>query len=528
MLAVGVAFSLSAQDASFYRRYADRGDREAMYNLARCYFAGVGGVQEDSGAGTYWLTKSVKKNYAPAQSYLAYCYMAGVGVMKDYKQAYRLAIKASNQNDAWAKYLLATMYQYGMYVQKSNWSYMRYLRSSAGAGFAMAQTELGKLYLHGNTNLGVSISPGLAVDYFKKAAEQNEGEALLQLGLCYKEGIGGLPKDFKKAFEYTKQSADAGCEQGMYETGMDYLQGIGTDVDIAEAARYISAAAEKDIVDAYKIMGDIYVFMAASDTENSATYYADAVRWYQKAVDAHSYSACSSLAWMYLVGRGVAQNESKAYSLYRQAAEADDAVGYAGLGRCYEEGYHVVKDISKAVDNYKKAADKGNNYSQYQLYRIYRNGDIGVSKNPQMALKYLRMAADDNYNDALCDLGIEYVWGKIVHEEQSLAIKYLTKAADNGCVRACGILGTSYYSGKNKPCTKDYDKAFNYLVKSIDDNDNSMSKGLKAEVYRCLGACYRFGRGTEVNHSLASYYTERAAELGDTGSFDAVKMLRAN
>lgn len=526
MLAVGVAFSLSAQDASFYRRYADRGDREAMYNLARCYFAGVGGVQEDSSAGTYWLTKSVKKNYAPAQSYLAYCYMAGVGVMKDYKQAYRLAIKASNQNDAWAKYLLATMYQYGMYVQKSNWSYMRYLRSSAGAGFAMAQTELGKLYLHGNTNLGVSISPRLAVDYFKKAAEQNDGEALLQLGLCYKEGIGGLPKDFKKAFEYTKQSADAGCEQGMYETGMDYLQEIGTDKDFTEAFRYISAAAERNVVDAYEVLGDIYSLTAAGDAENSAKYDADAVRWYQKAVDAHRYSACSSLAWMYLVGRGVAQNESKAYSLYRQAAEADDAGGYAGLGMCYEEGYHVVKDISKAVDNYKKAADNGNNYSQYRLYRIYRNGDIGVSKNTQMALKYLRMAADDNYNDALYFMGAEFSLGEIVYEEQSVALKYWTKAADNGSCFVCGVLGTMYYSG-TKPCTKDYNKAFKYLVKAIDDM-SSMSDDLKAGIYRCLGACYRFGRGTEVNHSLASYYTERAAELGDTGSFDAVKMLRAN
>lgn len=47
MLMVGIAFSLSAQDASFYKKYADKGDKEAMYNLAFCYINGNGGVQQD-------------------------------------------------------------------------------------------------------------------------------------------------------------------------------------------------------------------------------------------------------------------------------------------------------------------------------------------------------------------------------------------------------------------------------------------------------------------------------------------------
>jgi TPR repeat protein len=41
-----------------------------------------------------------------------------------------------------------------------------------------------------------------------------------------------------------------------------------------------------------------------------------------------------------------------------------------------------------------------------------------------------------------------------------------------------------------------------------------------------LGACYRFGRGTEVNQSLAAYYTEQAAKYGDARSLEAVKRMR--
>ena len=43
MLMVGIAFRLSAQDVSFYQKYAEKGDKEAMFNLANCYINGNGG-----------------------------------------------------------------------------------------------------------------------------------------------------------------------------------------------------------------------------------------------------------------------------------------------------------------------------------------------------------------------------------------------------------------------------------------------------------------------------------------------------
>ena len=102
----------------------------------------------------------------------------------------------------------------------------------------------------------------------------------------------------------------------------------------------------------------------------------------------------------------------------------------------------------------------------------------------------------------------------------------MTKAADNGYTFGAAVLGTLYYSGENL-VEKDYEKAFKYLSEAVKDA-SSINNDLLAEVYRDLGACYRFGRGTNVDHSLASYYTEQAAALGDTKSFDAVKMLRNN
>lgn len=72
----------SAQDASFFRKYADKGDVEAMFNLANCYTRGTGGVNQDYSLATMWLTKAAKKKYAPAQVSLAYHYIYGIGVLK--------------------------------------------------------------------------------------------------------------------------------------------------------------------------------------------------------------------------------------------------------------------------------------------------------------------------------------------------------------------------------------------------------------------------------------------------------------
>ena len=116
-------------------------------------------------------------------------------------------------------------------------------------------------------------------------------------------------------------------------------------------------------------------------------------------------------------------------------------------------------------------------------------------------------------------------------EETIEILKYLPPKAkivfsnDNGYTFACAVLGTFYYDGEPL-VSRDYAKAFNYLSKAAADSRNIGNDGLLAEVYKKLGACYRFGRGTEVDQSLASYYTEQAAKYGDQGSVDAVKMLR--
>lgn len=520
MLMAGIAFSLSAQDASFYKKYADKGDKEAMYNLAECYFNGTGGASQDVNQAAYWLTKSAKKNYAPAQVDLAYCYILGTGVLKDYKQAWELAQKAIKQDYPTAHYLVAMMYKDGIYVSKSWYKWQQYIRSAANLGDSDAQADLGVAYLYGIPEANIQQDINSAIPWLRKAAGQGDEKGNFYLGVCYEYGA-GVPKDEEKALSYYYTAAKAGHPQAQCEVAMAYLLGEnGVNVNYSEAYKYVNDAIEQEEPRAYKIMGDIYYYGLGTDED-----YGKAVEWYKKASEAGNIDASNQLAEMYIRGMGLPKNETKAFQLYKAAADVDDMNGLGGLGVCYENGFGVSKNIITAVSYYKKAAEMGHDYSTYRLYLLYRDG-IGVNKDTTQAIQYLRQAADNGDNEAIYRLGLEYWTGEILHEESTTAIKYMTQADENGMNFAAGVLGTIYYSGY-ETVDKNYNKAFEYLSQAI-RSPEVFGENLLAEIYRDLAACYRFGRGTDVNHSMASYFTEQAAKYGDEGSFDAVKALRNN
>ena len=201
LLMMVVTISANAQDASFYQKYAEKGDKEAMYNLAQCYINGNGGVAQDYNLATTWLTKAVKKNYAPAQKDLGLCYLYGVGVLKDYQQAWTLLNKAHKQKNASATYYISQMYKSGIHVSADKAMYLKFLKEAAGNGDDDAMLELGLLYLHGSEDYNIDQNATLGVESIQAAAKQNNAEAILELGFAYREGMGGLKEDLQKSTE---------------------------------------------------------------------------------------------------------------------------------------------------------------------------------------------------------------------------------------------------------------------------------------------------------------------------------------
>ena len=66
-----------------------------------------------------------------------------------------------------------------------------------------------------------------------------------------------------------------------------------------------------------------------------------------------------NLGLMYGYGRGVPQDDAKAFKWLQKAAEQGNAVAQRYLGYMYETGRGVPKNTAKAQEWYQKAAEQG-------------------------------------------------------------------------------------------------------------------------------------------------------------------------
>lgn len=102
--------------------------------------------------------------------------------------------------------------------------------------------------------------------------------------------------------------------------------------------------------------------------------YGVAMKCYLRAAEQGYLVALYNIGLLYELGKGVAQNESKARELYVQAleysfkaAERGDVESQYVVGRAYESGRGVPKDEAKAMEWYAKAADQGKTGAMFRL-----------------------------------------------------------------------------------------------------------------------------------------------------------------
>lgn len=107
----------------------------------------------------------------------------------------------------------------------------------------------------------------------------------------------------------------------------------------------------------------------------------------------------NELGMRYLLGRGVPQDDAKAFSYFNQAAKGDDAFAQNELGYLYAAGRGTSQDYAKSFINYEKAANQGLTSAQYNLGLLYLHG-LGTSANKTLALQWMQKAAAKGFEPA--------------------------------------------------------------------------------------------------------------------------------
>ena len=95
-------------------------------------------------------------------------------------------------------------------------------------GDALASFNYGYMLWRG---LGVKRDPAEAKSFFAFARDMEGGEACYNIAMLYLHGE-GVPKDYKKAYDYMRISASGGCLEAQLYLGMAYTSGCMFEPDV--------------------------------------------------------------------------------------------------------------------------------------------------------------------------------------------------------------------------------------------------------------------------------------------------------
>ncbi|CAB4474467.1 unnamed protein product [Rhizophagus irregularis] len=96
----------------------ENGDKEAMYNLAKCYENGEG-TKKNLEKAFHWYQKAAEKDHVAAIFNLSGCYRYGVGTEKNLEKAFHWYQKAAEKDHVEAMNNLALCYENGEGTEKN-------------------------------------------------------------------------------------------------------------------------------------------------------------------------------------------------------------------------------------------------------------------------------------------------------------------------------------------------------------------------------------------------------------------------
>jgi TPR repeat protein len=127
-----------------------------------------------------------------------------------------------------------------------------------------------------------------------------------------------------------------------------------------------------------------------------------AIEWWQKAVERDVVKAKSSLAYAYLMGKGVNRDYEKANRLLDQAIMEDDSYALSLKGWCFAKGTCETKSEKKATFYFIRAAvNSKNGYAHSYLGYFYLNGIGGLEKSVDKTRFHYKLAGAQGVQAAL-------------------------------------------------------------------------------------------------------------------------------
>ena len=237
------------------KKAAVAGNPRAQDNLAYYYQKGRG-CKADTKKALEWYEKAVVSGYGPAAFTLGYYYQEGNGItVKDAASAYNYYKIGADLGDRNAMSALADCYRNGNGTSKDiNKALDLYLKLSEDDPDGYNAYMVGSFYDYRRyldhskkyTKEEKMADDLEAAKWYRKAAEKNNPEATLSVGVYYHLGK-GVEKNLQEAVKWYRKAADLGNGAAMWNLGCCYEKGEGVEKNIDQAVYWYKKGADKHI-----------------------------------------------------------------------------------------------------------------------------------------------------------------------------------------------------------------------------------------------------------------------------------------
>ncbi|KAI1069819.1 hypothetical protein LB507_008455 [Fusarium sp. FIESC RH6] len=249
-----------------YQSAAKLGHAAAAYRTAVCCEIGHedgGGTRKDPMKAIQWYKRAATLGDPPAMYKVGMILLKGLlGQPKNPREAVgwlkRAAERADKENPH-ALHELGLLYESAQpndaIIRDEAYAYNLFLQA-ANLGYKFSQYRLGCAFEYGL--LGCPIDPRQSIQWYSKAATQEEHQAELALSGWYLTGSEGvLGQSDTEAYLWARKAAIAGLAKAEYAMGYFTEVGIGVPPNLEDAKRWYWRAAAQDFPKARERLEDL-------------------------------------------------------------------------------------------------------------------------------------------------------------------------------------------------------------------------------------------------------------------------------
>jgi len=274
------------------------------------------------------------------------------------------------------------------------------LIKAAEQGQIRAQYLVGLMYYHGE---GAVQSFAAAEKWFRKSADQGEAEAQYMLGLCYYDGD-GVNQDYRSAGLWWRKAADQGDAKAQYRLGMLHKKGEGVKIDRDKAAYWLKKAEEQGHTMALAELSDLYtdaINRGMIINDNPDLTPVNSSKNKPSAIPTSPTFTQGETAYN-------ARDYDKAFLIFTELAKTGNADAQNALGSLYSDGKGASQSREQAMRWWQKARKQGHADADINVIVAYASGwgNATQTKNATIVLKRNAQRGDPKAKAALKQLGI--------------------------------------------------------------------------------------------------------------------------